>query len=135
MEEPGEPVGINAWIALDDMSIEYGGGFALAVGSHSSSWKEEAYRSIGSTHSFPNGGFNSSRDILQNRPGNGTCNMEHTAPHLHKRMEETKRVYDIKGEHNLVFAIVCVACLERFGASGYITYLSLQSMTSNCETL
>jgi len=96
VEEPGEPVGINAWIALDDMPIEYGGGFALAVGSHSSSWKEEAYRSIGSTHSFPNGGFNSSRDILQNRPGNGTCNMEYTAPHLHRRMEETKRVYDVK---------------------------------------
>ena len=99
VEEPGESVGINAWVALDDMPIDGGGGFTLAVGSHSSSWKEEAYVSIGSTHSFPkDGGFNSSRDILQNRPGNGTCNIQHTAPHLHRRMEETKRVYDIKGE-------------------------------------
>ncbi|VEU42583.1 unnamed protein product [Pseudo-nitzschia multistriata] len=96
VEELGEPVGVNAWIALDDMPTEIGGGFALAVGSHSSPWKEEAYRSIGSTHSFPKAGFNSSRDILQNRPGNGTCNIEHTAPHLHRRMEETKRVYNIK---------------------------------------
>lgn len=96
-EEPGEPIGINAWIALDDMPVDTGGGFALAVGSHSSSWREEAYFSIGSTHSYPKGGFNSSRDILQNRPGNGTCNIQHTAPHLHRRMEETKRIYDIKG--------------------------------------
>jgi hypothetical protein len=99
VEEPGEPVGINAWIALDDMPIEGGGGFALAVGSHSSSWKEEAYESIGSTHSYPSVGFNSSKDVLQNRPGNGTCNIQHTAPHLHRRMEETKRIYDIKGEN------------------------------------
>ena len=98
VEEPGEPVGVNAWIALDDMPIDSGGGFALAVGSHSTSWKEEAYTSIGSTHSYPNYGFNSSRDILKNRPGNGTCNIEHTSPHLHRRMEETKRIYDIKGE-------------------------------------
>jgi len=96
VEGPGESIGINAWIALDDMPVDGGGGFALAVGSHSSSWKEEAYLSIGSTHSFPSGGFNSSKDILQNRPGNGTCNIEHTAPHLHRRMEETKRVYEIK---------------------------------------
>ena len=99
VEEPGESVGINAWVALDDMPVDGGGGFALAVGSHSSSWKDEACVSIGSTHSFPKDGFNSSRDILQNRPGNGTCNIQHTAPHLHKRMEETKRVYDIKGEN------------------------------------
>ena len=102
VEEPGEPVGINAWIALDDMPIHMGGGFALAVGSHSSPWKEEAYASIGSTHSYPSGGFNSSRDILQNRPGNGTCNIQHTAPHLHKTMEETKRIYEIKGKSQCI---------------------------------
>jgi ectoine hydroxylase-related dioxygenase (phytanoyl-CoA dioxygenase family) len=96
VEEPGEPVGINAWIALDDMPVDGGGGFALAVGSHSASWKEVAYASIGSTHSYPSEGFESSRDILQRRPGNGTCNIQHTAPHLHRRMEETKRIYEIK---------------------------------------
>ena len=108
VEEPEEPVGINAWIALDDMPIDSGGGFALAVGSHSSSWKEEAYSSIGSTHSYPPGGFNSSRDILQNRQGNGTCNIKYTAPHLHRRMEETKRIYDIKGKNR------CIICCCRY---------------------
>ncbi len=102
VEEPGEPIGINVWIALDDMPIHKGGGFALAVGSHSTSWKEEAYDAIGSTHTYPRRGFNSSRDVLQNRPGNGTCNIEHTSPHLHRRMEETKRVYDIKGKNTRI---------------------------------
>jgi hypothetical protein len=96
VEKPGEPIGINAWVALDDMPIENGGGFALAVGSHSASWREEAYNLTGSTHCFPDGGYQSSRDVLQNRPGNGTCNIQYTAPHIHRRMEETKRVYDIK---------------------------------------
>jgi len=97
VEEPKEPVGINAWIALDDMPVEGGGGFALAVGSHTASWRHEAYNLTGSTHSFPkDGGFKSSRDVLRNRSGNGTCNIQHTAPYLHRRMEETKRVYEIK---------------------------------------
>mmetsp|Transcript_49553 Transcript_49553/g.55340 ORF Transcript_49553/g.55340 Transcript_49553/m.55340 type:complete len:461 (+) Transcript_49553:12-1394(+) len=95
-EKPAGDIGINAWVALDDMPIKNGGGFALAVGSHSASWKEEAYNLTGSTHSFPDGGFQSARDVLDNRPGNGTCNIQYTAPHLHRRMEETKRVYDIR---------------------------------------
>ena len=98
-EGPGDPVGINAWLALDDMPISDGGGFALAVGSHNTSWKEVAYASIGSTHFYPSNGFDSARDILQNRPGNGTCNIQYTAPHIHRRMEETKRIYDVKGEY------------------------------------
>jgi ectoine hydroxylase-related dioxygenase (phytanoyl-CoA dioxygenase family) len=88
--------GVNAWIALDDMPVELGGGFALAVGSHHSEWRQEAYELTGSTHFFPPHGFTSSHDILQNRPGNGTCNIQDTAPHLHRRMEETKRVYNVK---------------------------------------
>lgn len=88
--------GVNAWIALDDMPLEYGGGFALAVGSHHGSWRHDAYQLTGSTHSFPEGGFTSSKNILHDRPGNGTCNIQDTAPHLHRRMEETKRIYDIK---------------------------------------
>jgi hypothetical protein len=88
--------GVNAWIALDDMPIGHGGGFALAVGSHKGPWRHDAYELTGSTHSFPNGGYKSSSDILHNRPGNGTCNIKDSAPHLHRRMEETKRIYDIK---------------------------------------
>ncbi|KAG7364670.1 phytanoyl-CoA dioxygenase family protein [Nitzschia inconspicua] len=88
--------GVNAWIALDNMPIENGGGFALAVGSHKAPWRYDAYELTGSTHSFPEGGFTSSKDILHNRPGNGTCNIKDAAPHLQRRMEETKRIYDIK---------------------------------------
>lgn len=88
--------GVNAWIALDDMPVSLGGGFALAVASHKAPWREIAYNVTGSTHSFPKEGYKSSRDILQNRPGNGTCNIKDSAPHLHRRMEESKRVYEIK---------------------------------------
>ena len=35
--------GINAWIAIDDMPANRGGGFALSVGSHVASWRHKAY--------------------------------------------------------------------------------------------
>ena len=88
--------GINAWIALDDMPADNGGGFAVAVGSHIASWKNDAYQVTGSTHTFPIEGFKSASDLLDNRVGNGTCNIETSAPHVHQRMEETKRIYDVK---------------------------------------
>ena len=88
--------GVNAWIALDDMPIVRGGGFALAVGSHIAPWRWQAYNVTGSTHTFPKEGFKSAADMLQNRVGNGTCNIKTAANHLYRRMEETKRIYDIK---------------------------------------
>jgi hypothetical protein len=91
-----EAPGINAWIALDDMPVEQGGGFALAVGSHAAPWREEAYNVTGSTHTFPKDGFRSASDMLENRMGNGTCNIKTSANHLYRRMEETRRVYDIQ---------------------------------------
>jgi hypothetical protein len=91
-----EAPGVNAWIALDDMPVERGGGFALAVGSHTASWRENAYQVTGSTHTFPNEGFQSATDLVENRAGNGTCNIKTAAPHLHTRMEETMRIYDLK---------------------------------------
>jgi hypothetical protein len=91
-----EAPGINVWIALDDMPIEKGGGFALAVGSHTASWREEAYNVTGSTHTFPKKGFQSAQDMLENRMGLGTCNIKTAANHIYRRMEETKRVYDVK---------------------------------------
>ena len=91
-----EAPGVNAWVALDDMPTERGGGFALAVGSHKATWREEAYHKIGSTHTFPKEGFQSAVDLVENRVGNGTCNLKTAAPHLHQRMEETMRIYDLK---------------------------------------
>ena len=91
-----EAPGVNAWVALDDMPIGLGGGFALAIGSHSAPWREEAYYVTGATHTFPKEGFKSASDMLERRTGNGTCNVKTAAPHLHRRMEETTRIYDVK---------------------------------------
>lgn len=88
--------GINAWIALDDMPLETGGGFALAVGSHTATWKDQAHLAIGATTTAPPKGYESARDLFVHRTGGGTCNLETTAPHLHQRMEETMRVYNLK---------------------------------------
>ena len=91
-----EAPGVNAWVAFDDMKSEQGGGFALAVGSHKATWREEAYVVTGSTHTTPPEGYRDVADLFSNRTGSGTCNIKTAAPHLHRRMEETKRVYEIK---------------------------------------
>jgi len=92
----GTAPGVNAWIALDDMPLEGGGGFALAVGSHAASWRQEAHKVTGSTQTLPEHGFRDVADMFANRTGSGTCNIKTSAPHLHGRMEESRRVYDIK---------------------------------------
>ena len=92
----GGAPGVNAWIALDDMPIHGGGGFALAVGSHTASWHYEADVVTGSTRTMPEEGFRDAADMFANRTGSGTCNIKKSAPHLHQLMEESMRVYDIK---------------------------------------
>jgi len=52
-----DSLGINAWIALDDIPVSFGGGFALAAGSHLVSWRMEAHEAIGSPLTFPKDGF------------------------------------------------------------------------------
>mgnify|MGYP005847150377 CR=1 FL=1 len=68
----------------------------MAVGSHEASWREEAHYVTGATTTFPPDGFQSAEDLFEKRPGKGTCNIETTAPHLHRRMEDTKRVYELQ---------------------------------------
>ena len=92
---PNSP-GVNAWVALDDMPVEYGGGFALAVGSNTAEWRDEAHTVTGASTIFPKDGYMSAKDMLDKRTGSGTCNLEKEAPHLHKRMEETKRIYPVQ---------------------------------------
>jgi hypothetical protein len=92
----GAAPGVNAWIALDDMPSAGGGGFALAVGSHRASWRHEAHKVTGSTLTLPKQGFRDVADMFANRTGSGTCNIKTSAPHLHHRMEESMRVYDVK---------------------------------------
>ena len=88
--------GVNAWIAIDDMPVDTGGGFALALKSHKAPWRWEAHQAIGSVMTFPAEGFRDADDLFRNRAGSGTCNLKTAAPHLHRRMEETKRIYDMR---------------------------------------
>jgi Phytanoyl-CoA dioxygenase (PhyH) len=91
------PTGINVWVAIDDMPPSDGGGFAVAVQSHVASWRNEAHTATGSSLYFPlPDGYNNASHMILNRTGGGTCNIQQVAPHLHQRMEETSRVYDIR---------------------------------------
>jgi Phytanoyl-CoA dioxygenase (PhyH) len=91
---PTSPPGINAWIALDDYDVDVdGGGFALAVGSHVASWRDEAHYVTGASTTAPVDGYTSAKDLFERRTGSGTCNLKQSAPHLHRRMEETMRIY------------------------------------------
>lgn len=94
---PDSP-GINAWIALDDMeNVTETGGFALAVQSDRAIWKEAAWFATGaSAANFPSGGYTSAADLLTRRTGQGTCNLQRAAPHIHQRMEETARIYPVR---------------------------------------
>ncbi|KAL7561880.1 hypothetical protein ACA910_014255 [Epithemia clementina (nom. ined.)] len=98
---PDSP-GINAWIALDTMvPLEHGGGFALAIGSHEKqqqqqSWIDEAHLVTGASTTSPPEGYQSAQDMIDRRTGYGTCNLATSAPHLHQRMEDTKRVYPVE---------------------------------------
>ena len=106
-------VGVNAWIALDDMPYHWSrktlpadrqkqsnytpiATFALSLGSHRAPWRQEAYEVTGSPHTAPPEGFLSADDMIERRTGSGTCNIKTSAPHLYKELEENKIIYDLK---------------------------------------
>jgi hypothetical protein len=105
-----QDIGVNAWIALDDMPWPWSSfnaakmdrerspvaTFALALGSHRAPWRQEAYHVTGSTHTQPIEGFASAQDLIERRTGSGTCNIQTSAPHLYEKLEERKVVYDLK---------------------------------------
>ena len=88
--------GVNAWIALDDMPTVHGGGFALAVGSHTAEYSAKAHQVTGSTRTFPKDGFIDAADMFANRSGSGTCHLKTTAPEVNNEMESNMRVYEVK---------------------------------------
>ena len=88
--------GINAWISIDDVPPGPGGTFALAVGSHNADWKDDAHKAIGSVMTYPLDGFKDAQDMVKNRPGAGTCNLETAAPETYEKMENSKRIYDLR---------------------------------------
>ena len=112
-----DDIGVNAWIALDDMPWPWSttsphvvqndakedaatrppvATFALSLGSHTAPWKHEAYRVTGSTHTQPPEGFQSANDLIERRTGSGTCNIQTAAPDLYEKLEERKVIYDLK---------------------------------------
>lgn len=87
-----ESPGINAWIALEENQSS----FAVAVGSHIAKWRHQAYYETGASVNFPPGGYRDAADYLAHRTGSGTCNLKTAAPHMHRRMEETARLYTLQ---------------------------------------
>jgi hypothetical protein len=93
---PDSSDGMNVWIALDDMPINSSSGFALAIQSHTAEWKHDAYHATGASMLYPKHGYTNVSDMFQQRTGSGTCHIQQSAPHIHQRMEDTKRIYDIQ---------------------------------------
>jgi hypothetical protein len=87
--------GINAWIAIDDMDHETGGGFALSVGSHRVPWRFDAYNLTGATYTLPEHGYLNAEDMFRQRNA-GTCNIKNVAPEFHRMLEDRKRVYSVQ---------------------------------------
>lgn len=90
-----ESTGINAWVAIDAIPESTGGGFAVAVGSHIADWRWEAYKLTGSTATLPEEGYINAEDLFRKR-GDGTCNIKNASPELHKKIEASKRIYDVQ---------------------------------------
>ena len=113
--------GVNAWVALDDMPWPWSweeseddrydftarsssqeekdtpvATFALSFGSHRMPWRHQAYQVTGSTHTLPPEGYRSSADLIERRSGNGTCNIQTSAPDLYQKLEKNKVVFDIR---------------------------------------
>jgi len=87
--------GINAWIALDDIPAATGGGMAVSPGSHKAEWRWEAYKIIGSTQTYPEGGFQSVEEMMENaRPQ--TCNMIEEGAEMNATIEATKVLPDYR---------------------------------------
>lgn len=87
--------GVNAWIAMDDIPPKFGGGLAVARKSHKADWRQEAYETIGSTQTFPHGGYKTLAEIFSNAKAT-TCSMAQAAPDLDSRIDRTRHVFDFQ---------------------------------------
>jgi hypothetical protein len=98
--------GINAWIALDDMPAMYQGSMAVAPGSHTASWRHDAYFAIGQNRTEDGG--KTKEEIVRKTKANvekrfPTCDMHHVNPQVHAEIERSSRVLDIK-KGDVIFA-------------------------------
>ena len=89
--------GVNAWIAMDDITAKVGGGLAVAPASHKADWRHEAYETIGSTMTFPEGGYKTIADMMSSSKAiGGTCDLAKAAPDLDACIDSTKHVFDFR---------------------------------------
>ena len=94
--------GVNAWIALDDMPIEYAGSMALSAGSHKLPWRFQAYEAMGQNRTSDGGhskGVILARIEEQRRSGEvslGACQIGKTRPDLREKLEANIVVLDIR---------------------------------------
>lgn len=87
--------GVNAWIAMDDIPAELGGGLAVAPKSHKAGWRHEAYQTIGSTPTYPEEGYHSPKPMFENYKTT-TCNLAKAAPKLAAKIDRTSHVFDFR---------------------------------------
>mmetsp|Transcript_47724 Transcript_47724/g.72150 ORF Transcript_47724/g.72150 Transcript_47724/m.72150 type:complete len:308 (-) Transcript_47724:64-987(-) len=90
------PVGVNAWIALDDIpSKTHGGGMAIVPRSHSKDceWQQKGYDAIGSTKNHPLEGYNSITEMISKTPPN-PCDLENISPELNDKLEKMGKAFN-----------------------------------------
>mmetsp|Transcript_22094 Transcript_22094/g.32512 ORF Transcript_22094/g.32512 Transcript_22094/m.32512 type:complete len:435 (+) Transcript_22094:58-1362(+) len=95
-QDPRVPVGVNAWIAIDDIpSKTYGCGMAIVPKSHlkDCEWRQRGYDAIGSTKNHPMEGYPSLAEMAAKNPPN-TCDLANISPELNEHLEKIKRVFN-----------------------------------------
>lgn len=96
--------GVNAWVAIDDIPANHGGGLAVSPGSHQAPWRHRAYEAIGSTKMYPDEGLVPGTPAFDKAmkskvPGSAygkTCNMEGEDPELARVIDGTRKVFDFR---------------------------------------
>jgi len=87
--------GVNAWIAMDDISARHGGGLAVSPSSHVAEWRHEAYQTIGSTPTYPEEGYEDVGKMFTSYKTT-TCNLAEAAPNLASKIDDTRHVFDFQ---------------------------------------
>lgn len=90
--------GINAWIALDDMPIEYGGSMAISPASHAEDfpWKDDALSALNFKDEFGNGVTKEDLFEMIKAGKVDSCGLEKFAPHVYDDIELSKQEFSFK---------------------------------------
>ncbi|KAG7368639.1 phytanoyl-CoA dioxygenase [Nitzschia inconspicua] len=94
--------GVNVWIALEDMPLEFFGSMALAAGSHREPWRFEAYLAIGQNRTI-DGGHTKSAIVAKleekrktGKVALGACEIGKIRPDLKERLDAKIVIFDIE---------------------------------------